>query len=271
MIRKLLYALASAAVLLTSCDNVDEGDRLVYVPPTPSARSILVEEFSGQLCVNCPDGSAVLEGLQEQYGVDTVIVVSFHADRINQGLKPGGRYIGLTTDEGGQLFDKYGCNSMPSAVFDRKSGVVNDYNMWNTYATMLLKEPTSLNLSVASSYDESTRSLDVTVTAQLASSATADLNGNIHVWLTEDSIVAPQRLKSGSYEFDHVFHNIFRASVNALDGDALNMSTTATEETVRTFHTTLDESWRAEKMNVIVFVDNDDGVCQAARASVTEK
>jgi len=268
MMRNLLYTLIGATLLFSSCDNIAEEDRLIYVQPVQAERSVLVEEFSGQLCVNCPDGAEVLEGLQERFGVDTVIVVSFHADRINQGLKPGGKYVGLTTDAGGELFDKYGCNSMPSAMFDRKSGVVNDYNIWNTYVTTLLKEPTTLKLSVASDYSEADNSLDISVTAQLTAAATSNLDGNIHVWLTEDSIVAPQRLKSGGKDLNHVYHNIFRASVNELGGDAITVATDGATE--RTFHATLDPSWRADKVNVIVFVDNNDGVCQAARVKAKQ-
>lgn len=269
MVRKILYSLIGAALLFSSCDDIAENERLIYVPPVQAERSILVEEFSGQLCVNCPDGAAVLEDLQERLGADTVIVVSFHADRINQGLMPGGRYVGLATDAGGELFDKYGCNSMPSAVFDRKSGVVNDYNIWNTYVTTLLKEPTTLKLSVASAYSETDNTLDISVSAQLTAAATSNLNGNIHVWLTEDSIVAPQKLKAGGYDFNHVYHNIFRTSVNDLEGDAITVTTT--DATERTFHATLDPAWRADKLNVIVFVDNSDGVCQAARTKAKQE
>lgn len=269
MKREIFCSLIGAALLFSSCDNISESDRLIYVQPVQAERSVLVEEFSGQLCVNCPDGAEVLEDLQERLGADTVIVVSFHADRINQGLKPGDEYVGLATDAGGELFDKYGCNSMPSAVFDRKSGVVNDYNIWNTYVSSLLKEPTSLKLSVTPTYSEADNSLDISVIAQLTAAATSNLNGDIHVWLTEDSIVAPQKLKTGGYDFNHVYHNIFRASVNELEGDAITVTTT--DATERTYHTALDSSWRADKLNVIVFIDNSEGVCQAARTKAKQE
>lgn len=266
MIKKLLYTLSAAALLLTSCDEIDENERLIYVPPVQTSRSILVEEFSGQLCVNCPDGSAVLEALQEQYSADTVIVVSFHVDRsVNKGIPSD--WTSLTTEEGGKLFDDYKCNSMPVAVFDRKSGTVDAYYLWNTYTSVVLQMPTTLALTVNTQYSEKDNGLDISVSASQSAEATAALSGNIHVWLTEDSVVAPQKLSNGN-EMDHVFHNIFRTSVNDMAGDAITVGTN--NATTRTFHTTLDPSWRADKMNVVVFVDNDSGVQQTARAKVTE-
>lgn len=268
MIKKLILGLFSAVILLSSCDDIAEGDRLIYVPPVKAERSILVEEFSGQLCVNCPDGAAVLEGLEEQLGADTVIVVSIHADAGGLGLAPGGKYVGLVTDQGEKLWDKYGGNSMPAAVFDRRTTLVNDYNLWTNYANYMLKNQTSVTLNVETTYSAGERSLDVKVTSMLADDAGEDLSGKLHVWLTEDSIVAPQLLKAGGYDFEHVFNSVFRTSVNDLDGDNIYLSKSATDANVNTFHATLDPAWRAEKMHVVVFIDKEDGVCQAARASV---
>lgn len=264
MIRKLLYTLVGVLLLFTSCDDIAEEDRLIYVPPVKATRSVLVEEFSGQLCVNCPAGASVLEGLQEQFGADTVIVVSFHVDRsVNTGIPAD--WNNLTTTEGSSLFDSYKCNSLPAAVFDRKSGVVDGYPLWASYASAVLTLPTSLLLSIETEYGKADNSLDIKVTAQLAEDATSNLNGKLHVWLTEDSVVAEQLLPSTT-DRAHVFHNIFRKSVNEMQGDDISVS--QSDVTVQKFHTTLDSSWRADKMCVVAFVDNSEGVSQAVRAKI---
>lgn len=268
MKRKLLYTfVAAAALLMASCDNIAEEDRLIYVPPVKAARCILVEEFSGQQCVNCPDGSAVLESLQEMHSADTVIVVSFHAERsVNRDMPAA--WTSLCTEEGNKLFDSYGANSLPVAVFDRKSGLVDNYQLWNAYTSAVLQMPTTLSLTVNTDYSESDRQLTVRVSASQSADATAALSGKLHVWLTEDSVVAEQLLSNGT-ENNHVFHNIFRSTLNALSGDDITVSTT--DATQRTFTTTIPTAYRPENMYVVVFVDNSDGVAQAARASVTNK
>lgn len=268
MKRKLLYMLLAAmTMVMASCDNIAEEDRLIYVPRVKAARSILVEEFSGQLCVNCPVGSAVLETLQEQHSADTVIVVSFHAERsVNRGIPAS--WTSLCTEEGNTLFDSYGANSMPVAVFDRKSGLVDNYQLWNAYTSAVLQIPTTLSLAVNTDYTESNRQLTVSVTASQSADATAALSGKLHVWLTEDSVVAEQLL-SGGTENGHVFHNIFRSTLNPLSDDDITVSTTGA--TQRTFTTTIPATCRPENMHVVVFVDNSDGVAQAARASVVNE
>ena len=47
--------IASVAILLSSCANVDEGDRYIKVESSEAKRSVLVEEFTGQKCINCPE------------------------------------------------------------------------------------------------------------------------------------------------------------------------------------------------------------------------
>ena len=61
--------------VLVACDNIPEDERLVYVKPAPVARTVLIEDFTGQRCVNCPNATEAIEALIEQYGDTGVIAV----------------------------------------------------------------------------------------------------------------------------------------------------------------------------------------------------
>lgn len=260
-------AFAVASVFFMSCDKVDLSGRYIPVEPAVTARSVLVEEFSGQLCVNCPEASEYLETLQETYGADTVIVVSIHAGEsmnlaIGKELGEAMGYEGLATDFGEQLFSNYGLTSEPNAVIDRNSGVLGR-DSWLTAIVSALSRETTVSLSLSTSYDESARELTVNVLG----SSTQDFSGNVNVWLTEDSIVGLQRLSSG-YVYDHVFNNIFRYSATPIEGEAVAIAYDAGEQVIYTATMTLEETWRPEKMSVVAFVDNSSGVAQTTRASV---
>ena len=188
-----------AAFLFAACDEVGEGERYIDVPakPASASRCVLVEEFSGQLCVNCPAASEFLENIQETYGKDTVIVVSLHAG-VNQMLgisKEMGQamgYEGLVTDFGEQMFSSYGLTSEPNAVVDRRGGVLANTQQWLTSIVNSLRTPATEALTLAASYDEASRRLTVNVLGR--STIEDGFTGNIHVWLTEDSISTVQRL-----------------------------------------------------------------------------
>ena len=49
----------AALALFTACDNIPEDDRLIYIKPAAVSRAVLIEDFTGQACVNCPAAGAV--------------------------------------------------------------------------------------------------------------------------------------------------------------------------------------------------------------------
>ena len=72
------YAFISLALLTASCDNISENDRYIKVEATKAERTVLLEDFTGQNCVNCPAAHRTIEALEQQYG-SHLIAVSIHA------------------------------------------------------------------------------------------------------------------------------------------------------------------------------------------------
>lgn len=263
-------ALAVVAMSVVSCDEVSENERYLDVTVKSASRCVLVEEFSGQLCVNCPAASEFLETIQDNYNADTVIVVSLHAGQsiqlaIGKEMGEAMGVEGLATDFGEQLFSNYGLQSEPNAVIDRRSGVVSQPQWLTTIVNSLRREATEA-LQLSTSYDASTRQLTVNVLGR--SSRESGFAGNVHLWLTEDSIVSVQRLESGGYDFEHVFNNIFRTSATPMEGSPVTIPYANEPQQVYTATVTLEAGWRPEKMAVVAFVDNSGGVANVTRAAV---
>ena len=64
--RKIIYT-ALVAFGLIACDNIAEEDRLIYEPLPEVNRSVLIEDFTGQRCVNCPTAADEIQKLQKEY------------------------------------------------------------------------------------------------------------------------------------------------------------------------------------------------------------
>ena len=71
-----------AALVLGACNNIAPEDRFIEVASATVKRKVLVEEFTGQRCLNCPEAANELARLQAQYGGDTLIVVAIHGGRL---------------------------------------------------------------------------------------------------------------------------------------------------------------------------------------------
>ncbi len=271
---------ALALPFMASCDNIDEKDRLIDVEPMTVNRGVLVEEFSGQLCTNCPDGSEILESISHEYGSDKVVVVAFHCGVTERlGLhESNSKLIGLATDFGEDMYTRYGRVGQPSLVADRTSGVVNDMNTWMTAIANALKQSSTLQLVPTCSYDASAG----TITVKVNGSATTDISGKMHVWLTEDGIVAPQRLKSedkGSeadlsdgkedgYNYNHVFNHIFRAALTPIEGAPVEYKWQAIDTNTQEFVINASGHWNVNNMTAVVFVETAEGVVQTTKCKV---
>ena len=277
-----LLFVAFVAVFV-SCDQIGEGERYIAVTPVDTAgadttggvvpirRAVLVEEFSGQLCVNCPAASEALEAMQEANGgPERIVVVSIHAGvgnmlAINQAMGQALRVEGLATDFGEQLYSHYGLSSEPNAVIDRRSGVVSQ-PQWLTTIINSLSRDVSVGLSLRTDYDSESRQLTVDVLGR--TSGQGAYYGNVHVWLTEDSIVTMQRLSGGGYDYSHVFNSIFRASATPMAGEQVSIMPADEVQPIYTASVTLEGHWRPEKMAVVAFVDDASGVANVARAAL---
>ena len=101
MKKSILYtAFLGFAALFTACDEVSEGERYISLPQVETKRNVLLEDFTGQFCSNCPTAHATINSLKAQYG-SSLIAVSVHATDvfgIMEGQYP--TIVGLMQPEG---------------------------------------------------------------------------------------------------------------------------------------------------------------------------
>lgn len=270
---KLLYSAAVAAVIaFSSCSNVDEDERYIYVKPAESKRCIIVEDFTGQRCVNCPKATEELAGMQEQYSADTVIVVGIHSGPFGhqRGSQTSPR-LSLCTETGDAYFVKWlgkWETPQPAVVINRKSGMLS-LGGYGAYVNEALAATTPVKMELDNSYDASSKTVTINVTAETSET----VEGKLQVWIVEDGIVDRQSMPDGSTNAEYVHNHVFRASVtNDIHGDAFNIKTGDGEKATATYTVNVDDSWKAENISVVAFVYNDnDGVLQATKKHVVNE
>ena len=250
-----LFALAALA--FTACNDIDEDDRYIYVEPPQTDKVVLIEDFTGQMCSNCPVATGYIEQMQEDYGADRIIAVGVHSGQLAKGMP-------LYTETGQHYFDQWGIIGQPAGVIDRRTKVegVNSITPWNTAVNNALSENAPLRLSAATAYDAATRTVSINVTAE----GVLDVSGYLQLWLVEDNVVAMQMLPDRTVNPQYNHMHVFRTAVNGEDGEAFTL---AWDETKTVSHTyTLDAKWKEADMSVVAFVYNDEGVQQAVKVPV---
>lgn len=267
-IKNLFLGVATAAMAMAaaSCSNIDEGDRLIYVKPAEVGRAILIEDFTGQRCVNCPTGTEIINGIVDTYGEDNVIAVGIHSGPL--GFAGNSKTVGLMTDTGNEYYtrwDKENKMGQPWVIFNRKTSPDSHYNNWAAMVGTIISEKANLSVKIANAYDAAKRTLTTTVGAF---GTNGTVNGKLQVWIVEDGIKALQMMPDGKPNKEYMHNHVFRAAVNGTWGEDVTVK--EGETTTKQYQYVLPETWNADNIAVVAFVYNDGGVENVAKKHLVE-
>lgn len=261
-------ATATMAMAAASCSNIDEGDRLIYVKPAEVGRAVLIEDLTGQRCINCPTGTDIIKGIIKTYGEDNVIAVGIHCGPL--GFAGTSKRVGLKTDTGDEYFTHWANGTelyQPSAIFNRKKGPSDNYNNWPAEVGLIISEKANLYVNIDNAYDAKTRTLTTKVDA-FGVNDTVTVSGKLQVWIVEDGIKAMQMMPDGSANQEYIHNHVFRAAVNGTWGEEVTVK--EGETTSKDYSYVLPETWNAENISVVAFVYNKSGVENVAKKHIVE-
>ncbi len=268
----------SIFLLLIGCTILScEENRRTIVPFIPEGdRVVLLEEFTGKGCTNCPKGSREIENLLTLFP-DNLVAVSLHAGFFaNPAFFPLGEYD-LRTDEGEELIDYLGSPiGYPSGVVNRTlfNGEMQlGANAWASAISQYIQTPPAVDLSIIKDYNEATRELIVTVNGIGKEVVTGNIN--LSIMLTESGIVdAQDDQEAGGIVLDYVHKHVLRDMMTPASGELIVTNISVGQTISQTYSITLDPSWVANNMEIVAFVTNVNGsnfpVLQAAHVGVTE-
>ncbi len=241
---------------LASCDSIDEADRYEGPLQLEVKKNVLIEDFTGQLCLNCPLAAEAIGNMQKTYGNEHIIAVALHGGDLSIDAP-----YGLATEESKAYHTYWKVDTWPKGVVDRSGGTL-EYTSWSAKAVERLQlEPTlSIDMS-GNTYDADSRQL----TVRVAIDGTLPGGSHLQVWLTESNITALQRMPNGEYNAEYVHNHVLRQCVNGQWGEPI----ASTGEVVYS-DISLPADWKAEDMAVVAFVYNDEGVAQVIDVPVVQ-
>lgn len=202
-----------ACLLLSGCDKI-EGDIYQIVQnedvtvsfpdinPDEVYRKILVEEFTGHRCTNCPQGHQTLESLHQQYR-DTLVTVGIHYGAL---AKPFGSMFSydFRTEVGNQIGDAFSIDGIPAAIVNRmdKSGGW-PREQWASVLRDVDRSKVSAAVQLINEYDTASKSLKAN--AKVTTLKAIDHQLRLILFVVEDGIVKPQ--KDGNQDIENYVHN----------------------------------------------------------------
>ena len=219
-------------------------------------KNVLLENYTGQRCLNCPSANEVINQLQETYG-NNIVAVGIHGGPL--AFVGNTKIIGLKTETGDEYYNHWNLEYQPVGLVNRR-GPVN-YPEWAAAVKDELAKPAPLRL-------EGTALLaDNTITIQIKAEGTdGTVAGKLQVWLLEDSIKTLQLMPDGSANQEYIHNHVFRTAVNGTWGEDFSIKEGEADQ--KTMTQTLEPNWNKEQLSIVAFVYNDSGVQQAVKFKV---
>jgi hypothetical protein len=267
LIHKLMIAalLLSSSIYMASCDYIDEPfiDKSGNIDTLVKVRKVLLEDFTGHCCVNCPQAHEIVKQLESLYG-EKLITIGVHAGVFAFPLAAPWDYDFRTT-VGNTLETSFGISSYPSGLVNRKKvsgSIIQDKDNWGTVLAGIINEPADAFITLTNTYNSASRTLEVKVETEILTT----LSGvyRLCVFLTEDNIVKPQKNNDASLgsvpdimNYNHT--HVLRGAINSTWGDTLAVDPATGQQITRTFTGfTLDAGWKESDCKVIAFIYRDD-------------
>ncbi len=265
MKNNIVLILLFCAFFFTSCEET--------VPPLgggtggptggdKQARSVLIEEFTGVQCVQCPAGSARIEELLDLNG-ENLIALSIHG--------AGGfsiPVVGFSTDdfrspEAFAMGDLLGpLEGYPTATVNRKqfpseAGRMIGLTKWAGYIDQELQEETKVKVTIDHTYDDATRNVDLTVNLEFYENVAEALV--LNVVITETNVQNYQLTPQGD-DLNYIHKHIMRKKLTPVNGDPISGTTNAGDTKQMSYSFTLPEApdviqtWNADNCGIIAYV-----------------
>jgi hypothetical protein len=254
-----------AIALWTACEEIppvvtpfqDQGECPVALVSTVAnqQRNILIEEFTGVRCVNCPAGAQAIEALLAQHG-DRLVAFSIHAGFFAPPYAES--LYDFRTPAGNQLLSLLGEPiGYPTAVVNRRR-FPGEFSMqlgqskWAGYVQQELTAPLKVKIALNRSFNASSRELVVDASLYIEQSIT-EPDVRLSIALLEDNISDYQLTPAGK-QADYIHKHVLRKMLTSADGNLIQEDLSAGSRFCNKFVTTIPEAWKAGDMKIAAIV-----------------
>jgi hypothetical protein len=264
--RTFLIIASLSVFLFTSCDKIQAPyalakhgnivDTLIDLDTAIQVKRVLLEDYTGHTCQNCPAAAAIAHNQEAIYN-GKLIVLAVHAGYY--AIPGTGEFaIDLRTAAGEQWNTDFQIIAYPSGMVDREQfngKQVLGSAEWVTDIASIINQPSSMIMIMNNNYDSTSR----TVKSYVYSKFNQTLPGtyNITVCVTEDNIISAQD-SSNTIIHDYNFRDVLRGTVNGIYGEVLTTSVDPSLTYLGKFSISINSTWVAKNCWILAFVSKSD-------------
>ncbi|MFM7218544.1 MAG: Omp28-related outer membrane protein [Bacteroidota bacterium] len=230
-------------------------------------KKVLMEEWTGFKCGNCPPAGIFLNTSLAPPLADTLVVVGVHAGQFAEpgsaGLPspPAGSFLtDYRTAIGDFLYTFFNSPYNPSGMIDRvgyPSSYIKNKAVWSSTINTRKALPVAHKMDLRTSFDAVSRKVSVAVQTELLDNSSDTLK--LQVVLTEDSVLDWQYWDGNNPIFvsDFAHRHVLRTSLIGNLGEVIyNGTFSSGEKRLRGYTATLPANWMEDHCRIVSFISD---------------
>ena len=269
--------------LWTACDKIPDDEMRTGpekiapydpeedVPIVDTLQYIVLEDFTGVRCVNCPKAATIAHTLQAQYQ-HQLILIELHPEKSSL-TKPYTGDVNLQNAAAQTYYEYWNSPALPAGLVNRRQATTLDKDNWaGVVETVATEKP------VATVNEVSAKLADNKITVAASGYFHEDYAAtgaiNMMVMVLEDGFSVRQEGNDESKEKHNYPHNhVLRATI----GDAWGTKIDVAPKAGQTFELPatassieVDEAWNTDELSVVFLLTDADtrAVLNAAKVKV---
>ena len=260
--------LAVLPLMFVACDNFAENEYVIYpegetseqtpITKKQNEQAILLEDYTGWSCVNCPAAAELVTDLQNEFG-EKLVAMAVHAGAFARPSSANGN-MDFRTEYGEKWYNDFGITSNPIGVINRKSngtssskGILKD-DWRSTIVSLLSSTKHTMNINLGATKRDN--KFLVSVNGEILQ----DINQPvlITILVLEDGIIGTQLTNNAENPMvkDYVFNHVLRT--NGLVDYSFFTSASANQNINKNYEINIDSSWNTANCKIVVFATNAD-------------
>lgn len=265
--KKTIYILAILGLVLGACDKIEEpylkesGSTGPDPAPVEKVRKIILEEFTGHLCINCPTATELAQDVLKPLFGDQLVLMSIHAGALSVPGNPP-YDVDYRTAAGTAIFNFYNPIGVPTALINRtpyENETTMTKDKWENAIQELIDLPPEAYIEIETEYNDATRELDLHIHTEFLQDLSFPCN--LSVFITESGMISAQKNTNEDIGavpdiLDYEHKHVLRQAVNGTWGELLAENPLNGSTLTKDYSLTVSNSCNANNLSVIALVIN---------------
>lgn len=261
-----LLLIGLAFVIMSACDIIEAPfeENPGNGPDTTDTekRRVLIEEFTGYHCGNCPAASVIAHEIEETYE-GKVLAIGIHSGYYAQPKDDDPDYRSTI---GTAVFDYYGLEATPNGLVNRtkyENNVVLSKGAWFSAVAEQLTIDAEVSIELTPAFNTASREISLDCKIKYLADQEDDAY-LLNVYIIENDVIGKQIWYNHDpeeiEEYEH--HNMLRGAMTIGNwGELVSAAGAMTgDSTTMTLNYTLPSEWNADHIKLVAMVmkNNDD-------------